>query len=138
MTQSLNSDAIQNAKKPDFFDAKIIRKDNNWKRLNAINIGKYSLKSEDMKEKYEDSKKFISALKDAIWQRYADGVIKNYQMADIINNLNDTVYNLNMHFSYTVQYEKTKKSLYDELAMEKLDEVKTNYDRLKASLKWRN
>jgi hypothetical protein len=44
MTQALNSDAIAAAKKPDFFESKIIRKDNNWKKLNAITIGSYSLK----------------------------------------------------------------------------------------------
>jgi hypothetical protein len=58
-------------------------------------------------------------------------------MADILKNLKDTVYHLNTYFSYTAQFERTGKSFYEDLAMEKLDDVKTNYDRLKASLKWK-
>jgi hypothetical protein len=133
----MNSDAINNLKKPDFFDTKVIRKDNNWKKLNAVTIKNFSFKSEDMQEKYNDSKLFISALKDAVWQRYSDGIIKNYQMADIIQDLTDTVYNLNKHFEYSAQYEKTGKSIYNDLAMEQLDNVKTNYDRLKGDIRWR-
>ena len=136
MTRSLNSDALNAVKTPDFFDTKIIRKDNNWKKLEAINIKNFVFKAEDMKEKYDDSKKFVTALKEAIWQRYSDRIIGSYQMADIIQNLTDTVYNLNKHFEYTGQYEKTRKDMYNDLAMEKLDDVKTNYDRLKASVKF--
>jgi hypothetical protein len=138
MTQSLNSDTVASQKRPDFFETNVLRKDSNWKKLNAITIKSYSLKSEDMQQKYGDSKKFLAAIKDAIWQRYSDGVIKNYQMADIIRDLGDTVNNLNANFSYTSQYEKTGNGFYNEVAIEKLDAVKTNYDRLKGSLKWRS
>lgn len=137
MTESMNFDSIASARQPDFFQTNVIGKDNNRKRLAAIKIKQISFGNEEIANKLEDSKRFLTALKDATWQRYSDGVIKNYQMADIIRDLGDMIGSLNDYFAFSKKYETTGNDFYDELAMEKLDDVKQQYEQLKGTLKFR-
>ena len=139
MTQMLNNTSLVTPQQntTDFFATRVIGKDNNWKKLQAINVKNILFKSTDIQERLENSKIFISALKNAIWERYTNGIIGDYQIADIIQNLSDTAYHLNTYFINEKHYEKTKNNFYNDLAIGNLNDVTMSYSQLKWSLLFR-
>jgi len=119
----------------DFFKNNVIWNEKEFDMLDAINIKSYSFKSATYNSKYSDAKKFISEIKSITKSRYEEWKISYDQIYDIINDLDYLADNLNNQFSYYKKYETTWNSMYKDLSVESGTQVRTNYNKLKFTLK---
>ena len=117
-------------KKEDYFKKNIIWKDKEIHLLNAINIKPYAFRYSSNTVKYNDTKRYIEALKAKIKDYYLADKISYYKMNTIINDFDYLVYNLNMQFQNTKIYDSTWNIGSRDTAQEYSDIVRTSYDRL--------
>jgi molybdopterin/thiamine biosynthesis adenylyltransferase len=65
----------------------------------------YSFKNYGNQTKYDNAKKYVEKLKDEVKLNYVNGQISEYKMADIINDLDYLVDNLNNQFLNMKRFE---------------------------------
>lgn len=122
-------------KEDDFFTKNVIWNNVELDKINAIKLNSYTFRYSSNTAKYNEAKRFVEELKNEAKNRYIQKKISREKIYDIINDLDYLVYNLNKQFDYTLQYDRTWNVDYKNIANEYATIVKTNYDKLKFTIK---
>lgn len=122
-------------KNDDFFTKNVIWNDIEMNKIDKINIKYFKLNNATNKQKYTDAKRFFDALKEEIRKRYNEWKITYNNFNDIINEMDNLVFNLNEQFTNLQKYEQTSKVFYYDLSLDNSKNIKQNYEKLKYVLK---
>ena len=115
-----------------FFEKNIVGTEIAQDRIEQIKIENFTFQNTITATKYAQTKFFIARTKAEILDRYEDGRVNDYELADIANNLEYVTHSMNEYFKNMKAFERSKNRTYRTLALQNLRDANSRHGDLRA------